>query len=74
MPMPKGKPLIDAAKYVALESPRRLEIRKFGFSPKFRKGKFSRQGSQTRLECLFAAATNTSFGGVIDGPSNASKV
>jgi hypothetical protein len=49
MPMPKGKPLIDAAKYVALESPRRPEIRKFGFSPKFRKGKFSRQGRKHAL-------------------------
>jgi hypothetical protein len=37
--MPKGKPALDAAKCVALSSTRQLQIRKFGFSPKFRKGK-----------------------------------
>jgi hypothetical protein len=37
MPMPKGKPPDHAAKYVALGFAGRTLIRKFGFSPKFRK-------------------------------------
>jgi hypothetical protein len=48
----KGKPRNDAAKYVALESPRQPDIRKFGFSPKFRKRKFSREGRKRALSVL----------------------
>jgi len=35
--MPKAKPVIAGGKYVAFGAGHQSEIRKFGFSPKFRK-------------------------------------
>jgi hypothetical protein len=70
----KGKPRNDAAKYVALELTRQLDIRKFGFSPKFRKRSFSREGGKRALSVLLQRRQNTSSNRVIDCPANSTQV